>query len=53
MVADYVGDGACVAGISNGGIYSPYVVGDTFMKNIIVVFDVGGSSIAFRSRGKY
>lgn len=46
-------DGGCQSGISNGGIYAPYVLGDTFMKNVVVVFDVGSAKLAFRKRTAY
>jgi hypothetical protein len=42
-----------MAGISNGGKYAPYVLGDVFLKNVVVVFDVGGSRVGIRARGKY
>ena len=40
----------CISGISNGEIYAPYILGDVFMKNVLVVFDVGAGELRFASR---
>lgn len=40
----------CLAGTTNGDIYAPYTLGDVFMNNVLVVFDVGSGEMKFRSR---
>jgi len=39
------GDGTCISGIQGGS--APYILGDTFMKNAVVVFDVGAAELRF------
>lgn len=39
--------GYCLIGPQNGGTDGPYILGDTFMNNVISVFDVGASEIRF------
>lgn len=52
MIVDYAtGRGTCISGLSDGGTYAPYVLGDVFMKNVLTVFDVGAGELRFRSRG--
>lgn len=58
LIADVgLGDGLCVSGISDGGAIAGgdgiYVLGDTFMKNVLAVFDVGNSTMGFSSRMYY
>lgn len=50
IMDDGTGQGTCQGGVSDGGTYAPYVLGDVFMKNAMVVFDVGASELRFRSR---
>ena len=50
IMDDGTGQGTCQGGVSDGGTYAPYVLGDVFMKNVMVVFDVGASELRFRSR---
>ena len=50
IMDDGTGEGTCQGGVSDGGTYAPYVLGDVFMKNVMVVFDVGASELRFRSR---
>jgi len=53
IIDDETGGGGCMAGINNGGIYAPYVVGVQFMKNVLVVFDIGKGELRIKARGKY
>ncbi|QSZ35454.1 hypothetical protein DSL72_008324 [Monilinia vaccinii-corymbosi] len=50
---DNTGTGGCVAGVNNGDPSNFYTLGDVFLKNVLVVFDVGASQLKFRSRGFY
>ncbi|KAF5879339.1 putative pepsin (secreted protein) protein [Botrytis fragariae] len=50
---DNTGMGNCVAGVSDGDLFDFYTLGDVFLKNVVVVFDVGASQLKFRSRGFY
>ncbi|TGO85993.1 hypothetical protein BPOR_0345g00040 [Botrytis porri] len=50
---DNTGTGNCVAGVSDGDPFDFYTLGDVFLKNVVVVFDVGASLLKFRSRGLY
>ncbi|KAI9646506.1 hypothetical protein NHQ30_004499 [Ciborinia camelliae] len=50
---DNTGTGGCVAGVSDGDPFSFYTLGDVFLKNVVVVFDVGASQLKVRSRGFY
>ncbi|ESZ93684.1 hypothetical protein SBOR_5924 [Sclerotinia borealis F-4128] len=50
---DGTGTGGCVAGVSDGDPFAFYTLGDVFLKNTVVVFDVGASQLKFRSRGFY
>lgn len=38
--------GLCAVGIMDGGM-GPYVLGDTFMNNVISVFDIGAAEMRF------
>lgn len=38
--------GNCLVGLQDGGA-GPYVLGDTFMNNVVAVFDVGASEMRF------
>lgn len=58
LIADVgLGDGLCATAISDGGAIAggdgTYVLGDTFMKNVLAVFDVGKSQMSFSSRMYY
>ncbi|KAF3763818.1 acid protease [Cryphonectria parasitica EP155] len=37
----------CLIGPQDGGSEGPYILGDTFLNNVIAVFDVGASEIRF------
>ncbi|KAM0137847.1 hypothetical protein ACHAO1_003732 [Botrytis cinerea] len=50
---DNTGTGNCVAGVSDGDPFDFYTLGDVFLKNVVVVFDVGASQLKFRSRDFY
>ncbi|RDW94318.1 hypothetical protein BP5796_00081 [Coleophoma crateriformis] len=50
ILDDNTGNGTCIAGNSDGMNYPPYILGDVFMKNALVVFDVGAGELRFRSR---
>jgi Eukaryotic aspartyl protease len=45
------GDGTCISGIDQGS--APYILGDTFQKNVITVFDVGGVELSFAAHEDY
>lgn len=53
IVDDETGRGTCMTAINDGDIYAPYVIGDVFLKNVVVVFDVGGNEVRFRARKGY
>lgn len=38
--------GLCAVGVMDGGM-GPYVLGDTFMNNVISVFDIGAGEMRF------
>lgn len=38
--------GLCAAGVMDGG-EGPYVLGDTFMNNVVSVFDIGAAEMRF------
>jgi Eukaryotic aspartyl protease len=40
------GNGLCISGIQ-GTSSAPYILGDTFMKNVVVAFDVGAAEMRF------
>ncbi|TEY80324.1 hypothetical protein BOTCAL_0039g00210 [Botryotinia calthae] len=42
---DNTGTGNCVAGVSDGDPFDFYTLGDVFLKNVVVVFDVGASQL--------
>lgn len=50
IMDDGSGQGTCMTGTNNGDIYAPYALGDVFMNNVLVVFDVGSGEMKFRSR---
>ena len=50
MMDDGTGAGTCMAGIISGLEYAPYTIGTTFMKTVMVVFDVGSGEMKFTSR---
>ena len=53
IIDDETGSGGCMAGINNGNVYAPYVVGVQFLKNTVVVFDVGREELRIKAREKY
>lgn len=44
--------GLCMTAIANGGS-GPYILGDVFMQNALVVFDVGQAKMRFIPRQHY
>lgn len=38
--------GLCAVGVMDGGT-GPYVLGDTFMNNVISIFDIGAAEMRF------
>lgn len=44
------GTGMCVTGIQPMPAPGPFILGDTFLKNVVAVFDVGGSEMRFAAR---
>ncbi len=44
--------GMCMTAISSGGD-GPYILGDTFLQNVLAVFDVGRAQMRFISRPYY
>lgn len=49
------GSDLCISGIDDGGDVtgSVYVLGDTFLKNVVAVFDVGATELLFAAREYY
>ncbi|KAL3422706.1 aspartic-type [Phlyctema vagabunda] len=47
------GDGTCITTHLPGNPAYPYVIGDVFLRNVLVVFDVGAGELRIRSRGRY
>ncbi|TID13821.1 aspartic peptidase domain-containing protein [Venturia nashicola] len=39
--------GKCLLGIVDGGAKGPYILGDTFLSNVVAVFDVGAAQMRF------
>lgn len=55
MILD-AGDGTCISGFTDGGSLDTedlFVLGDTFQKNVVTLFDVGASLLQFASRETY
>ncbi|KAL8934205.1 MAG: hypothetical protein Q9216_006022 [Gyalolechia sp. 2 TL-2023] len=46
-------DGTCTTGITNSGYNRPAILGDVFLRNVLAVFDVGGSEMRFAAREFY
>lgn len=44
--------GLCMTAIADGGS-GPYILGDAFMQNALVVFDVGQAQMQFIPRQRY
>lgn len=55
LLTDAVGKdeatGKCLLGIQGGGEKGPYILGDTFLRGKVVVFDVGNSQMRFAEAG--
>ncbi|KAH8816033.1 aspartic peptidase domain-containing protein [Xylogone sp. PMI_703] len=49
---DEFGQTLCVSGVTTGGS-GPYILGDTFLKNVVSVFDVGAGMMRFAGRAYY
>jgi hypothetical protein len=47
---DETGRGTCMSGVNDGSTNAPYVVGDVFLKNVVVVFDVGATELRIGAR---
>jgi len=45
-------DGTCTSGIQDGGS-GPYILGDVFMTNAVVIFDVGAAQLRFAAHESY
>ncbi|KAH8650008.1 aspartic peptidase domain-containing protein [Xylariales sp. PMI_506] len=45
--------GLCLAGIVDGGTEGSFIFGDTFLNNVISVFDVGAAEMRFAARVPY
>ncbi|KAF4622704.1 hypothetical protein G7Y89_g14323 [Cudoniella acicularis] len=55
MILD-AGDGTCISGFSDGGSSDTediFILGDTFQKNVVSLFDVGASTMQFAGREFY
>ena len=53
---DANGNDICISGINDGGAdptSDVYILGDTFQKNVISVFDVGAAEMRFAGREYY
>ena len=50
------GNDVCISGIDDGGSDlddDVYILGDTFQKNVVTVFDVGAGVLEFAARENY
>lgn len=45
--------GICISGIQDGGSSGPFVLGDVFMANALVIFDVGAAEMRFAANYNY
>jgi hypothetical protein len=45
-VTDTTGE-YCLTGPQDGGEEGPFILGDTFLNNVVAVFDVGASEMRF------
>ncbi|TVY83253.1 putative aspartic-type endopeptidase [Lachnellula suecica] len=55
MILD-AGDGTCISGFTQGGTSGTediFILGDTFQKNVVSVFDVGAKTMQFAGREYY
>ena len=53
MILD-AGDGVCITGIDDGGgSGSLFILGDTFQKNVVSIFDVGAVEMLFAPNEDY
>ncbi|KAM3075583.1 hypothetical protein ACMFMG_007720 [Clarireedia jacksonii] len=53
---DDAGNDVCISGIDDGGSDTEedvYVLGDTFQKNVVTVFDIGAGELKFAARENY
>lgn len=53
---DDEGNTICISGIVDGGSDSSedlYILGDTFQKNVVTVFDIGATELRFAARENY
>ena len=44
--------GLCMTAIGSGGT-GPYILGDTFLQNVVAIFDIGNAEMRFLSRPFY
>ncbi|RFU27306.1 hypothetical protein B7463_g9014, partial [Scytalidium lignicola] len=49
---DLFGQKLCASGVTTGG-QGPYILGDTFLKNVVAVFDIGAGMMRFAGRAYY
>ena len=54
MILD-AGDGTCITGIDDGGSATSdlFILGDTFQKNVVTIFDVGAVELLFAPNEDY
>ena len=54
MILD-AGDGVCITGIDDGGDSDSdlFILGDTFQKNVVSIFDVGAVEMLFAPNEDY
>lgn len=53
---DEEGNEVCISGVDGGGLdpsEDVYILGDTFQKNVVSVFDVGAAELRFAEREYY
>jgi hypothetical protein len=53
---DEAGNDVCISGVDDGGSdldEDVYILGDTFQKNVVVIFDVGAVELRFAAREYY
>jgi hypothetical protein len=54
LESDGLPDGTCLSAIQDGGDGStPFILGDTFLRNVLAVFDIGAEMMRFSSRMCY
>jgi hypothetical protein len=50
VIDDQTGRGTCMTGTNDGMTYAPFTLGDVFLNNVVVSFDVGAGVVRLASR---